>query len=103
MTRRSPITALRFAFLLTREQLLSLVVLNGGLDEGLKQTLGVVWPGLELWVILSGHEELLVRQFDHLDQVAVRVDPRDNQTVVLHLLAVVVVELVTVTVPFTDH
>ena len=50
----------------------ALAAIEGGADEAAEQGVWSVRAGLELRVELGGDEEGMVREFDHLDQIALR-------------------------------
>ena len=62
---------------------------EGGGDEVAEQRVGLRRLRLELRVALHGQEPRVVRQLDHLDQLAVGARAGDDQAVRLELLAVV--------------
>src|SRR5690349_16723812 len=67
---------------------------RGRADEVTEQWLRPVRPGLELGVVLAGHEPGVVGQLDHLDQPLVLVRAGDVEPLGDQLRAVLVVDLV---------
>ena len=75
------------------------VVVGGG-DETFKQGVWLVGLALKLGMELARNEERVVFQFDHFDQLAVRRQTAENEAGALELLAISIVELVSVAMPF---
>ena len=74
----------------------------GGGDETFKQGVWFVGFALKFGVELARNEERVIFQFDHFDQLAVRRQPAENEPGALKLLAIGIVELVAVAMPFVD-
>src|SRR4029453_12861260 len=74
------------------------------LDQTDEERMWSRWPRFELWVRLSGDEVGmdLAGQLDELDQLGVRRGTADHQTRILELVAVSVVDLVTMPMPLFD-
>ena len=73
--------------------------LDAGLDEALEQGMGLVRFAAKFGMKLRSDEEGMVRQFNHLDQLAIGTGARDQHAMGRELLAILVVELVAVPVP----
>src|ERR1051326_6240983 len=74
----------------------------GGADEAFEQGMGLVGFAAELGMELGGDEERVVGQFDDLDEFAVGGGAAEDEIGLFELVAVGVVELVAVAVPFID-
>src|SRR5947208_9540088 len=74
----------------------------GGADEAFEQRMRLVRFAAEFGMKLAGDEEGVVLQFDHLDQLAVGRSAAEDEVRFLELVAISIVELVTVPVPFVD-
>src|SRR5438309_10209679 len=75
----------------------------GGADETPEQRMRLVRFAAKFGVKLAGDEERVIRQFNYLDQFAVRRRAAEDEVGLLEFVAVGVVEFVTVTMPFVDH
>ncbi len=82
-------------------RLLSRLPQAGG-DEIAKKRMGLRRLRFELGVELDRQKPGMIAAFHDLDDRAVRADPGRDQALILKPLAVSVVELVTVAVPFVD-
>ena len=82
--------------------LLRRAALEGCGNECLEQGMRAVGTALELGVELSTQMEVTAGQLHGLHQVAVRAGAGNDQTLSLHLLPEVVVELIAVTVALPD-
>src|SRR4029453_12996309 len=74
------------------------------LDETDEERVWSRWPRFQLWVRLSGDEVGmdLAWQLNELDQLVVRRGTADHQTRILQLVAVSVVDLITMPMPLLD-
>src|SRR4051812_14510335 len=77
----------------------SLASVQRGLHETPEQRVSLCRLRLELGVTLHRQEPRVVAQLDHLDELAVWAEAREEHAVGRELLAVLVVELVAVPVP----
>src|SRR5882762_5106386 len=75
----------------------------GGADETPEQRMWLVRFAAEFGVKLAGDEKRVIRQFDYLDQFAVRRRAAEDEVGLLEFVAIGVVEFVTMTMPFVDH
>src|SRR5262245_46768764 len=57
----------------------------------------------EFRMVLAGHEKWVILQLDHFDQLPIRRRSAENETGFLELLAVSVVEFVTMPMPLVNH
>src|SRR5450756_2112634 len=71
-----------------------------GLHKRHEQGTGLEWLGRELGVKLDADEEWMIREFEGLDQVLLRVDGSDAHTMFFEGCTILVVELVAVTMAF---
>src|SRR5579871_1372676 len=69
-------------------------------NKSFEQRMRLVRLAVEFRVELAGNEKWMLRQFNHLDQFAVRRQAAKYKAAFLKPLAVGVVELVTVAMPF---
>src|SRR4029450_439919 len=74
------------------------------LDETDEERVWSRWPRFQLWMRLSGDEVGmdLARQLNEFDQLVVRRGAADHQTRILELVAVSVVDLITMPMPLLD-
>ena len=79
-----------------------LFVFAGSFYKLAEQRTGLIWTALEFWVELHTDEERLIAQLNGLDYAAVRGASAQAQSVLAEHLAVVVIELVAVTVALGD-
>src|ERR1051325_2507125 len=75
---------------------------ESSLDEILEQRVRSIGTGTELWVELARHEPRMIRQLDDLNQATVGRHAAEDHAVLVHHLAVLVVELEAVPVPLVD-
>ena len=72
----------------------------GGFDESGKERMRLDRFAEKLRVILAGHVEGMILQLDELDKAAIRRGSAENEAGLFELLAIGVVEFVTMSVSF---
>ena len=82
---------------------LLILIFQGGLDKSGEQRVRAVWSGFEFWMGLCGDEPGMIRKLDHFDDPSVRGDAGQLHTVFRQGLAVIVVDLIAVTVAFVNR
>src|SRR5262245_48455935 len=89
-------------FLHCRAFTTSLIVCNGSADEPGKKRLRRRWLRFELRMILERQKQGKIRQFDYFHQRVVRAGTGKSHAVRRELIAIAVVELVTMTMSLRD-
>src|SRR5436853_3794945 len=102
-SRRSPAPSVGIRFCLEGEMSSSALSLAAGGHESGEEGVRDLEPALVLGVVLDADEERMVRQLQRLDELAVRGEAGEAHPGALVPLAVLVVELVTVTVALVDR
>ena len=90
-----------FAWLVTLN-LFPVLILQSRLHESLKQRMGSVGSGLELGVSLGGYEEGVLGKLAHFHDTSVRGQTGQTKTVFGEDGAIIVVDLITMTMSLGD-
>jgi len=74
-------------------------MVQGGPDKGPEERVRISGAGLEFGMKLTAHEPGMIGQFDHLHQLPIGRNPADHQTMGFQEVPVLVVHLVSMSVP----
>lgn len=77
-------------------------MLDAGIDESAEERMRAIGAGLELGMGLGRDEEGVGRNFDHLDDMAIRGEADGLESLVGQGLAIVVVDFIAVTMALID-